>query len=133
MSDTTIAASSVLAVLQPYLTALATVIVPLIAAWGVGELKRYTGIAVSQTVIDKVDSYIADLAAREIAAAADNLATKQIDVGSPLVKQLLGKVLLALPTELQDLGLSSDAVAAKIAAAFGRLQASMTVVPAPKG
>ena len=92
-------------------------------------LRKYTGVAVSQALIDKVDAYLSDLAAKEVAAAADNLAHAQIHVGSDMVQDLTTKALRDLPAELNKLGLAPSDVADKIAAAFGKLQAGMAAAP----
>ena len=129
MSDTAIAASSLVADAQPYIVAIVGVVISAASAAIVALVKKYTGIAVSQDMLAKVDSYINDLAAKEIAAASDNLATAQINVGSPIVSSLASKVVAALPAELNTLGITPTAVASKLTAEFGRLQASMTAVP----
>ena len=131
MTDTTVAATSLMADLQPYIIAIVGTLVT--AAFGalVALAKKYTGIAIDQATVAKVDALAEQLAAKEIAKASDNLATAQIDVKSPLVKALADQALAALPVELAKLGLGPDDVASKIAAAFGKLQASMTAVPVP--
>ena len=130
MSNTIIAASSLVADAQPYVVALIGVVVTALGAVISAELKRYTGLAVDQALLAKVEKYIEDKAAQQIAAAADNLAHAEIDVKSPLVAEIVAKIGAAIPGEINAVGLTPTAVAHKVAAAFGRLQASMTAVAA---
>jgi hypothetical protein len=130
MSHSVVATSSLVAVAEPYVVALIGVVVTAVGAFISAEIKRYTGLAVDQAILAKVETYIEDKAAQEIAAAADNLAHAQIDVKSPIVADIVSKIVAAIPAELNAVGLSPTAVAHKVAAAFGRLQASMTAAPA---
>lgn len=127
--STTIAASSLVADAQPYVVALIGVVVTAVGAFISAEIKRYTGLAVDQALLAKVEKYIEDKAAQEVAKSAGNLAGAQIDVHSQIVADIVTKIVGAIPSELNAVGLTPTAVAHKLAAAFGRLQASMTAVP----
>ena len=48
---------------------------------------------------------------------------------SAIVAEIGAKIAAAIPAELDAVGLTPAAVAHKVAAAFGRLQASMTAIP----
>ncbi len=76
-------------------------------------------------------AFVDDLAAKEIAKAADNLATAQIDVHSPIVKAIADQVEAELPDLMTKLGITPQRVADMTTAAFGRLQARMTSVSPP--
>jgi len=130
MSNTIIAASSLVADAEPYLVALIGVVVTAVGAVISAEVRRYTGLAVDQALLAKVERYIEDKAAQQVASAADNLAHAEIDVESPLVADIVAKIVAAIPVELNAVGMSPTAVAHKVAAAFGRLQAGMTAAPA---
>ena len=133
MSTTLIAAGPLLAAAQPYVVALIGVVVTALGTLITAELKKHTGVAVHPALVAKVERYIEDKAAQAVASAADNLAGREIDVKSPIVAEITGKIVAALPAEINAVGLTPTAVAHKLAAAFGRLQASMTAVPvAPK-
>ena len=121
--------ASLIADVAPYILALAGVIIPSLAGVAVAELKKITGIQVRQDAVDKLDGMIESAIGAEVAKASDNLATAQINVGSPIVSSLASKVVAALPAELNTLGITPTAVASKLTAEFGRLQASMTAVP----
>ncbi len=128
MSNTVIAASALVADAEPYVVALIGVVVTAFGALLSAEIKRYTGLAVDQALLAKVERYIEDKAAQKVAGAADNLAHAEIDVKSPIVAEIVAKIAAAIPSELKAVGLTPTAVAHKVAAAFGRLQATMTAV-----
>lgn len=132
--NTTVSAAGLMADLQPYIVSAIGAVVVALGGFIALQIQKYTGVVVQQATIDKVDKYIADKAAQAVAAASDNLAKKEINVGSPIVVDLTDKVVAALPAELAALGFSPDDVAHKMASAFGRLQATMTstTVPPPK-
>ena len=132
MSNTVIAASALVAGAEPYVVALIGVAVTAFGAFLAAEIKRYTGLAVDQALLAKVERYIEDKAAQKVASAADNLAHAEIDVKSPIVAEIVAKIAAGIPSELEAVGLTPTAVAHKVAAAFGRLQASMTAVVVPK-
>jgi len=129
MSSTLIAVSALVADAEPYVIAFIGVAVTAVGAVLAAEVKRFTGLAVDQAVLAKVERYIEDKAAQAVAAEADNLANRQIDVKSAVVAEIVTKIAAAIPAELDAVGLTPAAVAHKVAAAFGRLQASMTAIP----
>ena len=133
MSDpsTTVGAAQAVSDVTPVIQAIVGAVIAGLGGFAVGLIKRYVGVTVDQATVAKVDTYLSDLAAQEIAKAADNLATKQIDVRSPIVKVIVDQVAAAMPKEMTAVGLTPEAVAGKVAAEFGRLQASMTAVPTP--
>ena len=130
MTDAMLSASSLVAVAEPYFVAVIGVVVTALCALISAEIKRFTGVAVDQAMLGRVERYIDDKAAQAVAAAGDNLAMRQIDVKSPIVAEIVAKIVAAIPGELAAVGLTPTATAHKVAAAFGRLQASMTAAPA---
>lgn len=131
MSDATITGAGIVADLQPYIIAAIGAVVTALGAVIAYQIRRYTGIVVDQSVIDKVDKYIADKAAQAVAAASDNLSKKEINVYSPIVADLTSKIIAGIPYELDKLGFGPNEVAHKLTSEFGRLQASMTATPIP--
>lgn len=129
MSNIVNAASSLVAEAEPYVVALIGVVVTAAGAVISAQIKRYTGLAVDQALLAKVERYIEDKAAQQVASAADNLAHAEIDVRSPVVADIVTKIVAAIPVELNAVGLTPTAVAHKVAAAFGRLQAGMNAAP----
>jgi hypothetical protein len=93
-------------------------------------IQRYTGYIVAQTMMTKVEGLATQYAQAEVAKAADSLATTQFDVKSPLVKKIVDQIAYEAPKEMSSLGLSTADVQSKVLAAFGKLQASMTTIPA---
>ena len=133
MSDpsTTVGAAQAVSDVTPVIQAIVGAIVTGLVGYGVGLVKKYVGVSLDKATEAKIDDMLGNLAAQEVAKAADNLATAQIDVKSPVVKSIVDQVVAALPKEMNAVGITPEAVAAKVAAEFGRLQASMTIVPAP--
>ena len=77
MSDTAIAAAPIVAAAQPYITAIVTSLVGVGVTYGLAALKRWTGIAFQQSMIDEIESAAETEAAKAVAAASDNLAKTQ--------------------------------------------------------
>jgi hypothetical protein len=130
-SATAVSAAPFVAVAAPLVQSLAYAVVTALVAFIAALIKRYVGVRVDEATQTKLDGYIESLVGAEIARASDNLAHAQIDVKSPLVKGVVDQVAAALPAEMQALGVTPEAVAAKAAGVFGRLQAQMTTVAAP--
>ena len=63
MSSTLIAASALVADAEPYVVAFIGVVVTAVGAVLAAEVKRYTGLAVDQALLAKVERYIEDQAA----------------------------------------------------------------------
>ena len=127
--STAVGTSSVVSDALPYVQTAAVAIITGLSGIAVALIKKYVGISADQAVVDKVDAHIEQLAKAEIAKAAGNLASAQIDVQNPIVKALVDEVVDVLPIELEKLGLGPEAIASKIVGAFGGLQAQMTIVP----
>jgi hypothetical protein len=130
-SATTVSASPWVVIVVPIAQAIAYVIVTGLVALVAALIQRYVGVRIDQATQGKLDGYIESLVGAEIAKASDNLATAQIDVKSPIVKMIVDRVAADLPAEMQALGVTPAAVAAKAAGAFGKLQAQMTTIAAP--
>jgi hypothetical protein len=129
-SASTVSASPWVAIVAPLAQSIAYTLVTGLVAVVAALIQRYVGIRIDQATQAKLDSYIESLAGAEIAKASDNLAKAQIDVKSPIVKAIVDRVAADLPAEMQALGVTPEAVAAKAAGAFGKLQAQMTVIAA---
>ena len=132
MSDpsTIVTGAQVVSDATPYVNAVVGVVISGLGGFLALLVKRYVGVTISQDALAKVEDLAMQYAAAEVAKAADNLATAQIDVKSPLVKTLADQVAANLPKELDLLGLSTNDVAKKVTAAFGMLQSNMTAIPA---
>ena len=130
MTDTAtaVAAAPFVAALQPYLTAAATAIVGAAVTLAAGAIRKWTGLKVSQANVDAIRAAAQDEAGKAVAAAADNLATVKIDVGSPVVTAAADAIAARLPDLLKSSGVSPAALDHMIAGEIGRLQARMTAV-----
>lgn len=129
MNDTvtTVAASSLVAAAAPYIVAVLVAIVIGLIGFAAKAFTKYTGIQIKQSAIDNLDAMAKAEAGALVAAASDNLATKTINVGSPIVAQVVNKIVMAAPGLMKDAGLTPDAVGTMVAGHIGALQATMTV------
>jgi hypothetical protein len=91
--------------------------------------KKYLDVTFSQAALTTVEGLATQYASKEVFKAEDNLAHATLDTHSALVKTIADQIALDAPKELAALGLSPADVNDKVAAAFGKLQASMTAVP----
>jgi hypothetical protein len=134
MSDTStaIAAAQIVAALQPYMIAAATTIIGGAIAVGVALLRKFTGIVLQQAFTDRLERAAATEAGKVVAAAADNLAKVQINVGSKVVADAANNILSSKTFEraIEATGMTPTRMAAMIAGEIGKLQANMTSVPA---
>lgn len=130
MSDpsASIAVSSIIADIAPYIVSLVTVVgIP----WAVAELRAHTKIQLSQAQLAKLDTIAKAEAGALIAASQTNLAGVSIPVGSKMIEEAADRVLDAAPKILGDLGLSPGAVATMVAGHVGFAQASAPTLPVP--
>ncbi|HEX9168114.1 MAG TPA: hypothetical protein VF886_04190 [Roseiarcus sp.] len=137
MSDTAIAAAPIVAAAQPYITAIVTSVVGLGVAGGASLLKRWTGIALQQSFIAEIEGAAETEAAKAVAAAADNLAKTQINVGSSIVKTAVQSIMASqtLKTAITETGMTPHRLASIVTGEIGKLQAQMTATApaAPPG
>lgn len=130
MSDpsASIAVSSLVADLAPYIASVAGVVIPLIITMAYNKLHQLTGIEVRKAQLAELDTFAKAEAGALIAASKTNLAGVSIPVNSPMIAAAADRVLDAAPKILADVGLSPASVAALVAGHLGALQASS---PAP--
>jgi hypothetical protein len=137
MSDTAIAAAPIAAATQPYITAIVTSLVGVGVTYGLAALKRWTGIAIQQSMIDEIESAAETEAAKAVAAASDNLARTQINLGSSVVKTAVQSIIASqtFKTAIAETGMTPNRLASIIAGEIGKLQAQMTAAApaAPSG
>jgi hypothetical protein len=137
MSDTAIAAAPIVAATQPYITAIVTSVVGLGVAYGASLLKRWTGIAMQQSFTAEIESAAETEAAKAVAAAGDNLAKTQINVGSSVVKTAVQSIMASrtFKTAIAETGMTPNRLASIVTGEIGKLQAQMTAAApaAPPG
>jgi len=127
---TAVAAAPFVAAIEPYLVDLATLIVGGAVTLAAAAIHKWTGVAVSSTAVEAVRRAAATEAGKLVAAAADNLAARQINVESLLVKQASDALAERLPDLLKSAGITPDALDHLVAGEIGKLQAQMTSAPA---
>jgi hypothetical protein len=120
--------------LSPILIPIAISAVGAAVSIGFSAVSRWSGgkIAADAAFEAKVRDAAATEAGALVAAAADNLATKQVTVSDPMLKQSFADVVAAIP-ELQAMSGWSDAkISGLVVGEIGKLQARMTATaPAP--
>jgi hypothetical protein len=131
MSENTVAVAPFVAALQPYLTAAATAIVGGAITLAATTFRRWTGVQIDATNLAAVRAAAEDEAGKAVAAAEDNLATRNIDVSSQVVAEAARAIANRLPDELKASGVKPGDLNHMIAGAIGQLQAQMTVATQP--
>ncbi|HYA07757.1 MAG TPA: hypothetical protein VEF90_17860 [Xanthobacteraceae bacterium] len=131
-TSTAIAAAPLVALAAPYIVAVAGVVVPALVAAGLAELRKLTGLRVQEAATDKIDALIEDKVGQLVAAASDNLATKAIPIGSPLVASIAMEIAAAAPGALAKAGIDPASVADMVHGEIGKWQAGMTTVSVAK-
>jgi hypothetical protein len=131
MTDPTTAAPLVDAI-QPYLLSLEAVIVPMLVAWGVRQVSRWTGQKMDQAAQDKLSAAATNEAGKIILAADRSIANAKLDERSSVVVTSAMKIFNApgLQTAINRLGITPGLVASLVAGALGQAQKSM--VPNPE-
>ena len=131
MSDpsTAVAAASFVAVLEPYLVALASAVVSAAVPIAVHAFTRWTGVQIDKTMSDHLRDAAATEAGKLVAQASDNLASAQIDVRSSSVRAAVEAISDKMPGTIAKSGLTPDDLAAFVVGEIGKLQARMTQAP----
>lgn len=93
-------------------------------------VQRYTGYQVTALQQKELAAKLDSLAGAEVAKAGDNIATDVIHINDPRVASIANAAIQALPKVAADLGVTSASIASDAQGALGKLQASMTSVPA---
>jgi len=130
MTDTAtaIAAAPFIALIEPYAVAIASAVMPILIGVAVNAFSKWTGVKIDAAHEAKIEAACATEAGKMIAAASDNLATKQIDVGSTPVLAAATKIMSAehLQAAIAATGATPERIAAIVAGEIGKLQATMT-------
>lgn len=136
---TTIDAAPLIAIIQPYLTAIATALVTAVFSVilaQVNSLLKRMGLSQELQIDaqhrDALRVACASAAARIFAKLDGGAATMKFDVGSPFVAAEAQAIITKVPDAISYFGLSPDGVAQKVVSEFGKLQAIATSAqPAP--
>jgi len=127
MSESISAAPFVYA-LAPYVAPIAQLAIVALVGWGVSEVKKYTGFAMSDATVAGLKSAAATEAGALIAASETNLAGQSITVNSPMVVAAAARIAASVPGGLEAFGLTPDHVAHIVAGEIGKLQPPAPVV-----
>ena len=134
MTDASTAVSAVplIDLIEPYIVALAGVIIPALAGLALAEFRKLTGIQIQQSAADAVSALITDKVGGAVATEAGNLATASIPLGSKLVASIATQVLSEVtPANLAKAGIDPASVAGMVHGEIGLWQARMTSVTPP--
>ena len=108
---------------QPYLTAAATVLVPILIAALAQRLSSWLGVSMNATQIDRLKSAAATEAGAMIAQASDNLSTQVIHASDPRVVAAANAIVKKLPDTAAAVGATPDVLAEMVQGELGKLQA----------
>lgn len=130
MTDVTTAAPLV-ETLQPYLLSLEAVIVPMLVAWAIRLVAKWTGEKSDQAAQDKLSAAATNEAGKIILAADRNIANAKLSENSAVVVASATKIINApgLQTAIKQLGITPNLVASLVAGALGQAQKEMTPNP----
>jgi hypothetical protein len=129
MSDTAVAAAPFVAVLQPYLTAIATALVGGAITFGAAAVRKWTGYQIDAANLAAIKAAASTEAGKAVAAADSSFATAKIDVGSNVVQDAAEAIARRMPALIQAAGVSPDEIEHLVAGEIGKLQAAMVTVP----
>ena len=127
MSDSVIDMAPVLASLLPIITPVAVAVVGAFVGLAAAAFTKLTGVKINAIYLGAAKSAAETEAGKIVAGAADNFATRQIDVGSPIVAAAANAVALRIPAVMKATGLTPEALASMIVGEIGSLQATMTL------
>jgi hypothetical protein len=127
-STTAVEAAPFVALAEPYFAAIASTAVPVLIGIAVNAFARWTGVKIDAAYQAKIEAAAATEAGKAVAAAADNLSSRQIDVGSKVVADAADKIMDAphLQEAIAATGATPERIAAIVAGEIGKLQATMT-------
>jgi hypothetical protein len=133
MSDPTavVAAAPLVAAFVPIVVQVAGAVIAGAIAWAAARFSKATGVQLRASALTRITAAAQSEAGALIAEAGDNLAMKSIPVGSSTVAAIANKLATNLPAEMKTAGLTPAHVATIVAGEIGKMQASMTSVPAP--
>lgn len=114
----------------PIVVAIAAGLIAKMIAPAAAEFTKLTKIQIKQSAIDDISARAQTAVGGAIAAAADNLAGRQITIGNPIVASIVKDVVNDAPEMLDHAGFDATDVAKIVLGHIGTAQASMTTVPA---
>lgn len=131
MTDVTIAAAPLVALLQPIAVAAVTSAIGALGSWAVYLAGRYLHIQIAQSAVDTIVSKAQTYAGALIANDAANLAGKAITVSDPRVAAAANSIAAKLPAVLAASGWSEERIAKLVVGEIGKLQAQASTSAAP--
>ena len=127
-ASTAIAAAPLVAVLQPFLTAVATTLIGVAVPLACAKFAQWTGFAFQAAAVERLTAEAQTEAGAAIAEAGDNLSSRAIPVGHPIVVAAAARIVKTLPSVMAAAGVTPEGVARMVAGEIGKLQ---VLAPAP--
>ncbi len=124
-------AGPLVSALAPFLQAVVATVVSGAVTVAVAMFTRWTGVTVRTAYADALRKAAQTEAGALIAEAADNLSSRSIPVTSPAVVAAAERIAAALPTAMEALGMTPEALSRLVAGEIGKLQAQATATPVP--
>jgi hypothetical protein len=122
--DNSVALKPWIEFVQPYLTATATVIVPILIAALAQRLSAWLGVSMNSTQVARLKSAAATEAGALIAQESDNLSKAVIKVSDPRVVAAANAIASKLPATAAAVGATPEALAKMVQGEIGKLQAA---------
>jgi hypothetical protein len=124
--------------IEPTLIVINGAVMPVLAAWGLKTVSRWTGQKMDQSAQDKIIAAATNEAGKIILAADRSIASAQLSEKSAVVVASAEKIINApgLQAAINRLGITPNLVASLVAGALGQAQKSMatsglTLAPPP--
>ena len=100
-ASASVSAAPLVADLQPDVSAAVAAVVGGLIALALALLRKLTGIVIQQAFVEQIERAAATEAGKAVAAAADNLANTQINVGSKLVADAANRIMTSATSKAQ--------------------------------
>lgn len=114
--STSVPASGLFDILQPYVVDILGVVITAAVAWGCTWLRQIFGLTVDKAHRDALETGLANAAGLIVNKAGAKLSGKSIPVGSGLLADGIVYVMEHVPEAIAYFGLSPDAIARKVLA-----------------
>ena len=125
MTDVSLA--PIVALIEPTLAYAATAVTTAAVPYALYIARKYLHLQISAQAQARLQAAVSTEAGKLVAAAADNLATKQVDIGSAIVVGATDSLIKRAPKILADAGVTQIDVDHMIAGAIGAFQAGHPV------
>lgn len=117
-----IAVAPIISAVQPFLTAVATTLIGIAVPIACAKFAQWTGFSFQTAAVQRLTAEAQTEAGAAIAEAGDNLASRSIPIGHPIVVDAASRIVATLPAVMKAAGVTPDGVARMVAGEIGKLQ-----------